>query len=191
VLSVIIIGVYSLYTMDLSFAELEPITKQQESTLPHWFISAVNYVSFNTEVGAAMALVMGGTEKNEKTATIGAFVGGLGLGVIIILSHLAIFSKVDVAASFDTPMLKRIDDISPVLAIIMSLVLFGMIFNTAVSMFYAFVARFLVMNTKKANLAIFILGIVGFSYSFVCVTDLVAWFYPTIGYFGLFLIGAL
>src|SRR5699024_1577703 len=131
VLSVIIIGVYSLFTMDLSFAELEPIAKQQESTLPHWFISAVNYVSFNTAVGAAMALVMGGTEKNEKTATIGGFVGGLGLGVIIILSHLAIFSKVDVAASFDMPMLKIIDDISPVLAIIMSLVLFGMIFNTA------------------------------------------------------------
>src|SRR5699024_3796572 len=164
---------------------------QQESTLPHWFISAVNYVSFNTAVGAAMALVMGGTEKNEKTATIGGFVGGLGLGVIIILSHLAIFSKVDVAASFDMQMLKIIDDISPLLAIIMSAVLFGMIFNTAVSMFYAFVARYLEMTTKKANLAIIFTGIVGFAASFVGFTDLVAWFYPTIGYFCLFLIGAL
>src|SRR5699024_1838418 len=99
--------------------------------------------------------------------------------------HLAIFSKVDVAASFDMPMLKIIDDISPVLAIIMSLVLFGMIFNTAVSMFYAFVARFLEMNTKKANLAIIITGIVGFAASFVVL------FFPTIGYFGLFLIVAL
>src|SRR5699024_1499044 len=191
VLSVIIIGVYSLFTMDLSFAELEPIAKQQESTLPHWFISAVNYVSFNTAVGAAMALVMGGTEKNEKTATIGGFVGGLGLGVIIILSHLAIFSIVDVAASFDMPMMKIIDDISPAFAVTVYLVLFGMIFNTAVSMFYAFVARFLEMNTKKANLAIIITGIVGFVASFVGFTDLVAFFYPLIGYLGLFLIGAL
>src|SRR5699024_10172703 len=61
----------------------------------------------------------------------------------------------------------------------------------AVSMFYAFVARFLEMNTKKANLAIIVTGIVGFAASFVGFTDLVAWFYPTIGYFGLFLIGAL
>src|SRR5699024_2863642 len=90
-----------------------------------------------------------GQRKMKKLRQSADFVGGLGLGVIIILSHLAIFSKVDVAASFDMPMLKIIDDISPVLAIIMSLVLFGMIFNTAVSMFYAFVARFLEMNTKK------------------------------------------
>src|SRR5699024_11369084 len=94
VLSVIIIGVYSLFTMDLSFAELEPIAKQQESTLPHWFISAVNYVSFNTAVGAAIALVMARPEKNEKEATIGGFVGGVGLVVIIILSHLVIFCNV-------------------------------------------------------------------------------------------------
>lgn len=191
VLAVILIGVYSLFTMDLSFSELEPIAKQQESTLPHWFISAVNYVSFNTAVGAAMALVMGGTEKSERTATLGGFVGGLGLGVLIILSHLAIFSKIDVAASFDMPMLKIINDISPVLAVMMSLILFGMIFNTAVSMFYAFVARFLVMNTKKSNLAITITGIAGFAASFVGFTDLVAFFYPTIGYLGLFLIGTL
>src|SRR5690625_203907 len=191
VLAIIVIGVYSLFTMDLSFAEMEPIAKQQESTLPHWFISAVNYVSFNTAVGAAMALVMGGTEKNERTATLGGFVGGLGLGVLIILSHLAIFSKVDVAASFDMPMLKIIDDISPILAIVMSLILFGMIFNTAVSMFYAFVARFLEMNTKKANLAIIITEAVGFTARFVCFHNLYSHFYPYIGYLGLFLIGAL
>src|SRR5699024_4165069 len=144
-------------------------------------ISAVNFVSFNTEVGSSMALVMFRTEKNENTTTIVGFIGDLGLGVIIILSHLSIFSIIVVAASCDMPMMKIIDDISPVLAIIMSLVLFGMIFNTAVSMFYAFVARFLEMNTKKANLAIIITGIVGFAASFVGFTDLVAWFYPTIG----------
>src|SRR5690625_6708273 len=118
VLSVIVIGVYSLFTMDLSFAELEPIAKQQESTLPHWFISAVNYVSFNTAVGAAMALVMGGTEKNEKRATSGGVVGGLGLGVIIIVRHLAIFSKVDVAARFDTPIVEGVGEVVTVLALV-------------------------------------------------------------------------
>ena len=191
VLAIILIGVYSLLTMDLSFTELNPIAKQQDSIVSNWFISAVNYVSFNTAVGAAMSLVMGGAEKNERTATLGGFVGGLGLGVLIILSHLAIFSKIDVVANFEMPMLKLIDDISPMLGIFMALILFGMIFNTAVSMFYAFVARFMEMRTKKANIVIIVTGVIGFIASFVGFTDLVSNLYRFIGYLGLFLIFAL
>ena len=183
--------IYSLLTMDLSFNELEPIAKMQESGLPNWFISAINYVSFNIAVGAAMSIVLGGAEKDEQTAALGGLFGGLTLGIMIILSHLAIFSKINFVAGFDMPSLKIVDDISPVLAIGMSIILFAMIFNTAVSMFYAFVARFFEMNTKKSNYAIMLTGIVAFFASFAGFTDLVAFFYPLIGYLGLFLVAAL
>src|SRR5699024_7830933 len=122
VLTVIIIGVYSLWTMDTTFGELNPIAQANETTLPNWYVSAINYVSFNIAVGAAMSLVMGGAEKNERTAALGGFVGGLSLGLLIVLSHLAIFSKVEVVASYDMPMLKIVDDISPILAIFMSFI---------------------------------------------------------------------
>ena len=191
ILTVIVVGVYSLFTFDLSFKELEPIATAVESGLPNWFISAINYVSFNIAVGAAMSLVLGGSEKDEKTAALGGLIGGLALGVMIILSHLAIFSKVDIVAGYDMPMLKIVDDISPILGIGMSVVLFGMIFNTAVGMFYAFVARFFEMNTKKSSFAILLTGAVAFLASFAGFTDLVRFFYPLIGYLGLFLIAAL
>ncbi|MFD2132755.1 hypothetical protein ACFSKI_16235 [Pseudogracilibacillus auburnensis] len=191
ILALIIISVYSLFTMDASFNELNPIAQQQESSMPNWFISAINYVSFNIAVGAGMAIVMGGAEKDEKIASLGGLVGGLGIGVLIILAHLAIFSKVDVVAAYDLPLLKIVEEISPVLGIFMSLVLFGMIFNTAVSMFYAFVARFFEMGTKKAYLATVVTLVVGFIASFVGFTTLVSKFYSTIGYLGLFLIFAL
>lgn len=187
ILTVVIIGVYSVFTMDLSFNELNPIAQSHETTLPNWYISAINYVSFNIAVGAAMSLVMGGAEKNEKVAALGGLVGGLGLGLVIILSHLAIFSKVDVVAAYDMPMLKIVHDISPVLSIFMSIILFGMIFNTGVSMFYAFIARFFKMNTKTANSAIVIVCLIGFVLSFVGFTDLVAFFYNLIGYLGIVL----
>lgn len=187
VLTVIVIGVYSLMTMDLSFAELNPIAQNHETTLPNWFVSAINYVSFNIAVGAAMALVMGGAEKDERVAALGGLLGGLGLGLLIVLSHLAIFSKVDIVAAYDMPMLKIVDDISPYLAIFMSFILFGMIFNTGVSMFYAFVARFFEMNTKKSNVAVVVICLIGFVLSFVGFTDLVAFFYNLIGYLGIVL----
>ncbi len=191
VITVIVIGVYSLFTMDLSFNELNPIAQNNETTLPNWYVSAINYVSFNIAVGAAMSLVMGGAEKDERVAALGGLVGGLGLGLVIILSHLAIFSKVDAVAAYDMPMLKIVHDISPVLAIFMSFVLFGMIFNTGVSMFYAFTARFFEMNTKTSNTAIVIVCLAGFLLSFVGFTDLVAFFYNLIGYLGIVLMLAL
>ena len=192
VLTIILIGIYSIFTMDSSFAELNPIAKDLDTTLPNWFVSSINYVSFNVAVGAAMSLVMGGAEKDEKTAALGGLVGGLGLGLMIIISHLAIFSKVDLVADYDMPMLKLVHDISPVLGIFMSVILFGMVFNTAVSMFYAFVARFAVMHTKKSDVMIVLTVTIGFVLSFMAgFKNLVSLVYPFIGYIGLFLIAAL
>ncbi|MDY0404155.1 hypothetical protein P5G51_000900 [Virgibacillus sp. 179-BFC.A HS] len=193
IVAIVVIGIYSIFTMDMSFAALEPIAASQKSTLPNWFIAGVNYASFNIALGAAMALVMGGAEKNERTAATGGFLGGLGLGVLILISNLAIFSKIDVVAAYDMPMLKIVDEISPILAVAMSIILFGMIFNTAVGMFYAFAARLIDMkkSVKKTGMFITVTVGVGFAASFFGFTKLVAFFYPLIGYLGLLLIAAL
>ena len=177
--------------MDTSFSILDPIARDVKTTLPNWFISAINYVSFNIAVGASMTLVIGGAEKNEKTAAWGGLIGGLGLGVLILLSHLAIFSKVEDVATYELPMLEIVNDISPAFGIFMAFILYGMIFNTAVSMFYAFGARFMRIGTKRFKVFVFITLIVGFAASFVGFKDLVALFYPLIGYLGLFLVAAL
>jgi len=190
-LFIVIISVYSLFTMELSFAELKPIAESQEKSFPNWFVSAINYVSFNIAVGSGMALVTGGSEENERIASVGGLIGGLMIGLMILLAHLAIFSKIDVVAAYDLPLLKIVEDISPVLAFFMAIILFGMIFNTALGMFYGFTARFFEMGTKLSILAIVVVGVVGYIASFVGFTTLVAKFYSTIGYLGLFLILAL
>lgn len=191
IIAVLIVCVYALITFDSTFAELNAIAIAQPSAVSHWLYSAINYVSFNIAVGASMTIVMGGTEKNEKIASLGGLVGGLGVGVLIILSHLAIFSKVDEVASFDMPTLKIVDDISPFLGNLMAIVLFAMVFSTAVSMFYAFAARFVNMEHKRSNIFVGITLIIAFGLSFVGFTNLVAKFYPLIGLLGLFLVVSL
>lgn len=188
---VVLLSIYSISTMDLSFTALNPIAKEQLSAVPNWFLSTLNYVSFNIAVGASMAIVMGSTEKDEKVAARGGLIGGLGLGILIILSHLAIFSKVDEVGSSEMPMLQIANDLSPVLGLIMSFILFGMIYNTAVSMIYAFSARFMKSGTKNFKIFVVVVGIVSFILSFVGFTRLVNEFYPVVGYLGFFLVGAL
>ncbi len=188
IVALVVICVYSLFTYGPTLEELEPIATSIDTSLPNWFISAINYVSFNIAVGAGMALVMGGSESNVKIATWGGFLGGLGVGVLILLAHLAIFLKVDIVGGFPLPLLKIIEDISPVLGMCMAVVLFGMIYNTGVAMYYAFVARFTVMQTKRSFIFAIVTGAVGYVASFVGFTDLIAYFYPLIGYLGMFLI---
>lgn len=191
ILALAIISAYSLFSNHAPISELEPIATSVESSLPNWFISAVNYVSFNTAVGAGMALVMGGSEKNEKIATWGGLLGGLGIGVLIIVAHYAIFLKIEDVKDVGLPLLKIIQDLSPMLGILMTVVLFGMIYNTGVAMYYAFVARFTQMQTKRSYIFAAITGLVGFVASFAGFTKLVAYFYPLIGYLGLLLIAIL
>ncbi len=191
ILALVVICVYSLFTYSQSLEVLVPIATSIETSLPNWFISAINYVSFNIAVGAGMALVMGGSEPNTKIATWGGFIGGLGVGVLILIAHLAIFLKVDVVGAYPLPLLRIIQDISPVLGGCMAIVLFGMIYNTGVAMYYAFVARFTVMQTKRSYIFAVVTGAVGYVASFVGFTDLIAYFYPLIGYLGLLLIAIL
>lgn len=188
---VVIASIYSLMTMDLSFGALHPIAIEQESALNHWFISAVNYVSFNIAVGAGMSLVMGGVQKDSKLAAQGGFLGGIGIGVLSLFAHLAIFSRIDTAASADMPMLFLVNEITPILGYIMSIVLFGMIFSTAISMFYAFIARFFQVEEKRPIVAIVITCLIGFIASFVGFKDLISKLYPMIGFGGLILITTL
>ena len=188
---VVFISIYSLLTMDGTLASLNQVAQSTPTTLPNWFISSINYVSFNVAVGASMSIVMGGTEKSPKIAAIGGLVGGLVLGILIILIHLAIFSKIKEVGTLDMPMLGIVSNVSPILGILMSFVIFGMIYNTAIGMFFSFTARFAESGTNKFKLFFIITMIVGYLASYVGFTDLVSYFYPLIGYLGIILIVAL
>lgn len=189
ILAVVIGSIYSLTSMDTTFNEMEPIALEQSTKFSNWFVAAINYASFNIAVGAGMSIVMGGSEKNVRVASIGGFLGGIGIGVLMLLSHLAIFSRIDVVGAYDLPLLKIFDDISPILSVLMSLVLFGMIFNTGLSMFYSFVARFFdVENKRESYPAILMTCVFGFVLSFVGFTKLVEHLYSFIGFIGLVLI---
>lgn len=185
---ILIISVYSFMTTNVPFSELNTISDAKPSTLPNWFVAGINYASFNTAVGASMAIVMGGAEKNSKVAAIGGLLGGLILGAMIVLSHLAIFTQINIVGNMEMPMLGIVNHISPILGIIMALVIFGMIFNTGLGMFYAFATRFTVVDSIRFKIFYTLAILVGLCLSFVGFMDLVAIFYPLIGYLGLVLI---
>src|SRR5699024_6682969 len=84
-----------------------------------------------------------------------------------------------------------VNNVSPVLGLIMSIILFGLIYNRGRGMFYVFATRLLNPGTNHLIFGCAITLIVVFIASFVGFTDLISKVYSTIGYLGVFLFIAL
>src|SRR5699024_11584228 len=85
----------------------------------------------------------------------------------------------------DLPMLSLIVHIHPVLGHIMAVVIYAMIFNTALGMFYALARR--LSASRPEHFYRYYVGTVavGFVLSFAGFKNLSGWIYPLLGYMGL------
>ncbi|AMO86260.1 putative membrane protein [Solibacillus isronensis B3W22] len=185
---IFILLIYSLFTMEYSVSELNVIAKSQPSASPHWFSSAVIYVSYNIAAGAAMLIVMGGTATNRKVARRGGALGGIILGLLILLINVALFAKMDIVAGVEMPTLELAKQIHPTVGIIMSFVLLAMIYSTAVGTLYILAVRIVKQDRFAFKVVINLLCIVGFAISLVGFTTLISKLYVIMGYLGIVLI---
>ncbi|MGO1059622.1 YkvI family membrane protein [Planococcus sp. FY231025] len=188
-LAVIVILGYSLVNFDFASADLAAASANQAA--PNWLMGALLYVSYNLAAGAAMMTVMGGTVKDEKVAGWGGIIGGLGLGLLILLINVSMLTDLKALAAVPMPMLVLANNISPLLGGLMSIILLGMIYNTAVGMLYAFSARIVKPDSPKFKMSVGIFGAVAFGSSFVGFVTLVGTVYPVMGYLGFALIAAI
>lgn len=186
---VLIITVYSLVTFDMSTADFTAGAGSQAAS--NWLLGAALYVSYNIAAGAAMMTVMGGAVKDEKVAAWGGIIGGLGLGLLILMINVSMLTQLKEIAAIPMPMLFLANNVGPFMGILMSIVLLGMIYNTAVGMLYAFTARLVKPDTAKFKVSVGVFGAVAFASSFVGFITLVGTVYPVMGYLGFVLIAAI
>lgn len=185
---IFIILIYSLFTMDISFTEANRLAQEQTSAASNWILGALLYVSYNIAAGAAILIVMGGTIDNRKEAGLGGILGGVTLGALIILIGLTMLVKMDVVAGVDMPTLELANQIHPAVGVLMAIALLGMMYNTAVGMFFTFTVRFVPADSKAYKPTVILVGIAGFVASLVGFTQLVGKVYSTMGYLGFALI---
>ena len=96
--------------------------------------------------------------------------------------------RVDILKDSDLPTQVLIEEINPILGLIMSLVIFGMIFNTAIGLYYSLAKRFSKSNPAKYKMYLIGFVTVGFFLSFLGFKKLISITYPIIGYAGIVLI---
>jgi len=180
----LIISLFSIMNMDMSFVHNEQLAKQQHPPGSHWVLGAIRYVSYNLAIALPMLAVMGSTVKTRKEASWGGIIGGLLLGVLIILVFFALLAKMDVIYGKSLPTLIIAMDIHPFVGILMATILIIMLYSTAIGVQYAFVVRFVPQKSRWYKPFVVLTGLIAFFASFIGFTTIVNTVYAIMGYLG-------
>jgi len=184
VLMAFIVCIWALVARESSFTDLNAVAQTMPQGAGNWLVAALLYVSYNIVAGTPMLAIMGGDAPNRRVAVWGGVLGGLVLGVLILIIAAGMLARVDDIANVPMPTLMLAMELSPLLGVIMAVVIFGMILNTAVGVLYSFVARFFEPETtgfRWGAIGSGALALVGSFFGFIALVGTV---YPFFGYLG-------
>ena len=167
---------------------MDKVSQTIQSPFPSIWLSVVNYFAVCVMSAIAMAFVMGGSILKINEAEKSGAWGGFMVGVIFFVTTLILFANSDKIASSDVPMLAIAKEVNPVFATLYALVIFGLIFNTVFSLYYALGKRFSAGSEKRFKFFVAAFALAGFAISFMGFRQLVAVMYPIIGYLGMLML---
>jgi len=185
------ISVWTLATAEYDLVALDQAARAVPTSLPNWWLAALNYVGLCAISGVSMTIVIGGSMLDSRTAGYGGLIGGGLFLLLLMLAVVALFLRAGSVGGAELPMLALVDQVHPALGTAMSIVVFGMIFNTALAMFYALGKRLTGKRPHRFRATFVAVVLFGFVLSFFGFRDLVAYVYPALGYLGLILIGVI
>ncbi|MDR7329166.1 YkvI family membrane protein [Corynebacterium guangdongense] len=191
VIAVLLAGAITLMGMPSDLAALESVALAQSpasGVAGNWFLSAINYTAMALMLGLSMILVIGGNHFSPKAAGVGGLLGGLLFSVLLGVLAFVIFFNMDKVAGMDFPLLGVFDAMHPTVGLVVSIIIYLMIYNTAIGMFYALGKRLAAGNQARFTPIFVGVTLVGFLVSFAGFTDLIGWVYPLIGYVGMFML---
>lgn len=185
--SIVFVAVYSLTTNSIVASDWATAATLSGAA-PNWFLSAVNYVSYNLVIAVAILAPMGARTKSTKPLLWGAILGGLSLGVGITCIYLSILTDIESARHMEIPLIQITANISSVFQMVFSIILFAEIYTTAVGNLYGFAARISQLIRIKAQWLMIAATGAAFGVSQFGFSNMVKYLYPIVGYGGMILL---
>lgn len=176
---------WTIFTAQPDFATLHEQAQEVPTTLPNWWVAAINNLGLNVIVVVSMAIVIGGNFLDSREVGIGGIVGGFVFLFLLAVLVGSMYLTVDVVMDSEMPTLAMITDIHPSLGVFMALAIYGMIYNTAIGMFYALAKRLTRGRPQYFYRVYVITVLIGFVLSFIGFSNLIGWVYPILGYMGI------
>ena len=170
-----------------SLTELEAGSQLIATTLPNALVSSINYAGLVLICALSMSVVISGNHLNTRATGRGGLIGGVAFGLMLVLSALSLYREAPLVAGDAMPLMTLLNALHPVVGQVMAAIIYLMIFNTAVSLFYALGKRLTTRAPHRFRLVYVLVCLLGFTLSFVGFQTLVGWVYPFLGYAGVLL----
>lgn len=156
---------------------------------PNWLLSAFSYVGFCMMWLAAFLASMGAEANSKKEAGLGAITGALFFSLATLFVMFGFLANLSDVAGSQIPSLILANNVSPVLAIIFSVIVILGIYTTAVPLLWTASSRVAPEKTARFRLGTLALGIAGVAIGLLVPFDrLVNVIYVLNGYIGFLLL---
>lgn len=183
---------YTIIVTDVDWSSAnEFAVNNVESPLSNWWLAALNYTGLNVMCAVSMSIVIGGNILDNRAVGVGGLIGGFFYLLLLALLVVSLYMVAPEVYKQDLPVLMLINHVNPVLGYFMTFIIYGMVFNTAIGMFYAMGKR---LTRKKPKLFYPVYAgacVVGFILSFIGFKQLVSSVYPILGWIGLLMIAVM
>ncbi|MFL4477399.1 hypothetical protein ACIPUB_03855 [Paeniglutamicibacter sp. ORCA_105] len=140
-------------------ALLPALELTQAST--NWFMSGLSYVGFSMLWLAAFLTALGKTARNRKEAAAGGMIGAIVFSVACIVVGLGLLANIAKVGGTEIPMLVLANDVSPVLAAGVSVMVLTGIYTTAVPLLWTVSSRFFADKTPRFKYLTIALAVAG------------------------------
>lgn len=152
-----------------------------------WLKHVLLYVAYNMTLSIGVLLALGQEFKEKRVLTKGAFLGGMGLGILLLFNNYSLLAWYPVSFRYQVPMLYIVKQYGVYFYWSYLLILWLEMLSTAIANLYSLAKKMTVFQcfTYEQNvclLLLLVLPVSYFSFSF-----LIEYLYPLMGYFSLFL----
>lgn len=154
----------------------------------HWLLSAITYVAFNLAMAQAVLVPLGAEVKDERTIRLGGWIGGLGLGFMLMASNIALVLDLNDVASLNIPLAHVISSLGTGMKYFFLIVMWGEIFTTLIGNVYGLAVNIKQIVPFQLHTIMISIFIVGYLLSLIGFPTLVSYLYPFFGYCGLILL---
>lgn len=188
VIAILAAFVWTMFDLPQDLSQLSAVAQQAESPVRPWWVSAMNYTGMNLMVAVSMCLVIGGSTPNTREAVWGGFSGGLLYMILVLMVVALLYLNIQDVGQAEVPMLSLFESIHPAAAAVMVVIVYLMIFNTVIGLFYALGRRLTVRAPHRYRPVFLLVCLVGYALSFLGFSTLMSYIYPLVGYIGMLMI---
>ena len=189
--AIAVLTVYSVTRPHPGVSELSAVAIRITPALPNLWLSTINYFALCVVNGIAMAFVLGGSVLRIGEARRAGRIGGTIIALVIGADAVSLYLNMDRIWDVDVPALEVARSVHPAFALVYTLIIFALIYNTVFSLFYSTARRFSGGSTSRMRLVLTGVVLVGYGASLMGFKKLIGGMYPIIGYLGIALLAVL